>query len=132
MPNTDDILRVRIPTDAIVQRSFVVNGKQFNFFDVAGQKDKRSRWVPYLSSTLRGIIFIMSIASFDQRMAEDATVNRYLDSLVLFEELMGNSLLAGIPTILLLNKADLFELKVKAVNFSSFIVHYDGSSLFLT
>ena len=98
------------------------------FYDVAGQKEKRQRWVPYMQSRLSAIIYVTSIASYDQRMEEDRTVNRYVDALVLFESIMQNPLLKGVQTIVMLNKVDIFEEKIKVVDFKTHIHHYNGKN----
>lgn len=128
IPSVDDILKVRIQTNSIIERTFESEGALFKFYDVAGQKDKRFRWVPYLQSSLKAIIYIMSIASFDQKMAEDPTMNRFIDALVLFESLMQSVPLKLVSTIVLFNKADLFQEKCKVIDFAKTIHHYKGKN----
>jgi G-protein alpha subunit len=69
------------------------------FYDVAGQKDRRARWAPYFEHNLDGLIFIASIAAFDQRMKEDDTVSRFDDSLECFDELVLSTKPDGKPHI---------------------------------
>lgn len=123
-----DILRVRIPNESVVEHVFEVEGSIFRFYDVAGQKDKRQRWVPYFSSKLSALIYIVSVASYDRVLDEDKSVNRYIDSLVLFESIMQHPLLSGISTIVLLNKIDLFYIKCKTVSFKDFIHQYSSTN----
>ena len=97
------------------------------FYDVAGQKDQRARWIPYFEKLLHGIVFVASVAAFDQFMKEDVTTNRFIDSLILFESLMSNELLKSVAVIVLLNKADLFYKKIaQKIEFNQFLPYYTG------
>lgn len=123
-----DMLRVRIQTEAVVERAFDVQGRKFIFHDVAGQRDKRQRWVPFVQHDLSALIFIFSVASYDLLLAEDSTVNRFADAMTLFDTIMQNSLLNECPTIVMLNKIDLFTEKIKKIQFSTFVPGYTGKN----
>lgn len=121
-----DILNVRSRTEAVVERIFTVDKREFHFIDVAGQKDRRNRWASFFEENLSAIIFVAAVSAFDQTLVEDPDTNRFFDSMVLFESLMNNKMLKTISAIVLLNKADLFKKKCKILNFQKFIPHYQG------
>jgi signal recognition particle receptor subunit beta len=115
-----------LPTTSITEKCFNVQNQKFKFYDVAGQKDRRSRWAPYFEKNLDGLIFVASLAAFDQRVREAPEKNRFVDSLECFEELMGNRFLQLVPTIILFNKVDLFSQKCLTLTFKDHISHYTG------
>ena len=55
------------------------------------------------------IIFLAPISAFDQVLAEDPSVNRLQDSLMLWQSVTMNKLLANVNIILFLNKCDLLK-----------------------
>jgi len=71
------------------------------------------------------IIFLAPISVFDENLAEDKKVNRLSDCFELWEKLCGNRLLALVQFILLLNKTDILDTKLKAgMMFSKYVTSY--------
>ena len=60
-------------------------------------------------------MFLVSIASYNQMLLEDTTVNRLSDALDLFKEICENELLKNTNIMLFLNKFDLFSEKIKKI-----------------
>lgn len=60
------------------------------------------------------IIFLAPISGFDQVLAEDRSVNRLEDSVLLWKDVCSNKLLANVDLVLFLNKCDILEAKLKA------------------
>lgn len=73
------------------------------------------RWnIPLLKSvplSVDAIIFLAPISAFDQVLAEDTSVNRLQDSLILWQTVVSNKLLGNVNIILFLNKCDLLKVK---------------------
>ncbi|KAJ7034514.1 guanine nucleotide-binding protein alpha-4 subunit [Mycena alexandri] len=69
-------------------------------------------WVPFFDD-VDAIIFLAPIAGFDQVLAEDKTVNRLEDSVLLWKAVCSNKLLAGVDLVLFLNKCDILEKKLE-------------------
>jgi hypothetical protein len=44
VPSADDILRARLRTSGIVERTIPINGVDFKFLDVGGQRNERRKW----------------------------------------------------------------------------------------
>ncbi|KDN42101.1 hypothetical protein RSAG8_06959, partial [Rhizoctonia solani AG-8 WAC10335] len=65
------------------------------------------------------------IPTFDQVLAEDTTVNRLEDSLIMWRDLCKNKILAGASIVLFLNKCDLLQAKLEAgIRLNRFLVSY--------
>ena len=59
------------------------------------------------------MIFVAALSEYNQKLFEDATTNRMIEALELFEEINANSFFQSASMILFLNKRDLFEVKIK-------------------
>ncbi|KAJ3313419.1 Guanine nucleotide-binding protein G(t) subunit alpha-3 [Boothiomyces sp. JEL0838] len=70
------------------------------------------------------VLFVMSLASYDQFLAEDSTINMMVDSLVLFEQVINNPILSTPNFVLFFNKKDIYEKKIKVVPLNSFFPEY--------
>ncbi|KAJ3319533.1 hypothetical protein HDV06_006266 [Boothiomyces sp. JEL0866] len=66
----------------------------------------------------------MSLASYDQYLVEDPTVNMMLDSLVLFDQIVNHPTLKTQNFLLFLNKKDIYEKKIKKVLLSKYFPDY--------
>lgn len=67
-----------------------------------------------ITSVVDAIIFLAPISGFDQVLAEDRTVNRLEDSVLLWKSVCSNKLLANVDLVLFLNKCDILEKKLNA------------------
>ena len=71
------------------------------------------------------ILFLAPLSGFDQVLAEDATVNRLEDSVLLWKSICSNALLGKTNLILFLNKIDIFRAKLDAgIRFGQYIISY--------
>jgi G-protein alpha subunit len=66
---------------------------------------------PYFDN-VDGIIFLAPISCFDERLAENQSINRLEDSMILFRAICGAKCLSRATLILFLNKCDLLEKKL--------------------
>ncbi|KAH6580559.1 hypothetical protein BASA50_002792 [Batrachochytrium salamandrivorans] len=119
----DDILHLRTPTTTITETVFTIKKVVFHFFDVGGQQKYRKQWAPYFDK-MRHLLFVVSLAAYDQFLADDPTINRMHDALDLFGKICHNPLLKHIPVILFLNKKDLFEKKIRTSPISRYFPDY--------
>jgi len=70
---------------------------------------------------------VASLADYDQVLLESAEINRMEESLKLFKEMCDSEWFRNSHIILLLNKKDLFEEKIKSVNPKDFCFpNYSG------
>jgi hypothetical protein len=59
---------------------------------------------------------VAAISEYDQKLFEDASTNRMVEALDLFEDICNNTFFVKSSLILFLNKRDLFEEKIKSKN----------------
>ncbi|KAI8893554.1 G protein alpha subunit CIG1, partial [Globomyces pollinis-pini] len=100
-----------------------------HFIDVSGLKHHRKKWLQYFDDCL-AVVFIVSLASYDQMMLEDSTSNRMKDALDLFEFICNNELLAKSDVIVFLNKFDVFKKKIQKTPIRNFFPDYNGMQLY--
>jgi len=71
------------------------------------------------------LLFIVPVSAFNQTLTEDRTVNRLWDSFLLWKSLCVHRLLKKATFVLLLNKYDLLEAKLKSgIQFRQFVTSY--------
>ena len=93
---------------------FVIEGKFWHVVDVAGQKDKRAKWVQYFDREIESLLYVFSVVSYCQTMEESPMTNRLVDAIELYESLMKNPLLKPMSVVILFNKNDLLAEKFKS------------------
>jgi cytochrome c oxidase assembly factor CtaG len=64
------------------------------------------------------------VNEYDMKLAEDEETNRMMETLELFEDIMNEKFLKEIPTILFLNKSDLFREKIARVDLKGIQIEY--------
>jgi len=64
-PTAQDILRARLRTSGIVERNIAINGVEFLFIDVGGQRNERRKWIHCFDS-VTAVIFVAAISEYDQ------------------------------------------------------------------
>ncbi|KAH7910678.1 guanine nucleotide binding protein, alpha subunit [Hygrophoropsis aurantiaca] len=119
-PNDDDVLRARLKTVGVSEYRFEMeaaagreSGTEWRIVDVGGSRSQRATWVPFFDD-VDAIIFLAPISGFDQVLAEDRSVNRLEDSVLLWKAVCSNRLLANVDLVLFLNKCDILEAKLKS------------------
>ncbi|KAJ1332447.1 hypothetical protein BSLG_008749 [Batrachochytrium salamandrivorans] len=125
LPSENDIIFSRSNTTNISETTILIEKVAYHFYDVGGQQQYRKQWIPYFDN-VNTIVFVASLASFDQFLIEDSTINRMHDALDLYDQICNHVLLKHIPITLLLNKKDLFEKKFPTSNIQQFFPDYNG------
>jgi len=81
--------------------------------DVGGQIHERTTWYEEYTDC-SGVIFVMGLSDFDQQSQDKRKTNKFVeDGINLMLEVAKVETLQGVPLIIMLNKKDLFEEKVK-------------------
>jgi GTPase SAR1 family protein len=104
-PSQVDILRARLRTSGIVERTFNIQNVNFKFLDVGGQRNERRKWI-HCFEDVTAVIFVTAIQEYDQVLYEDEKENR-------------------------LHEIDLFEDKIKLVNLNVCFPEYTGDNSLL-
>ena len=114
IPNTKDILRIRVQTTGVVFTKFRYKKTNFCMVDVGGQKTERRKWI-HLFDDVKAIFFVVDLSNF-------VGMNESLD---VFTSICTTKALIDASVILFFNKADIFQEKRNlwelAKHFSDFI-----------
>jgi len=111
IPTDEDMLLCRYRTTGVIDMKFTIKTTTFHIFDVGGQKSERKKWI-HCFDNVKAVIFVASLACYDELMFEDNTTNAMIDSLNLFEKVLNLQWFDDTSMILFLNKDDLFQNKI--------------------
>jgi len=111
-PSQDDIMRCRMRTTGIIEMNMEIEGLNFQFIDVGGQKSERRKW-NHCFDNVNSIIFLAALDEYNLKMDEDHETNRFHDTIELYKSILSETSFRRIPIMLFLNKCDLFEKKIK-------------------
>ncbi|KAL4247490.1 P-loop containing nucleoside triphosphate hydrolase [Abortiporus biennis] len=134
MPTNDDILRARLKTLGVTEYKFTIKEenrlglggitREWKIYDVGGQRSLVTAWAPYFDD-VNVILFLAPISAFDQVLAEDPSVNRLEDSVILWKSIVSNQLLFKTNIVLFLNKIDIMKAKLQSgIRFAEHIISY--------
>uniref|UniRef100_A0A0N4ZP71 Guanine nucleotide-binding protein alpha-2 subunit n=1 Tax=Parastrongyloides trichosuri TaxID=131310 RepID=A0A0N4ZP71_PARTI len=129
IPTAQDIVQVRAATTGVHEIRFDFKNFTIRLIDVGGQKTERRKWIHSFEG-VTAILFVVSLAGFDQTLEEDDQINRLEDSVELFYSIWSNEFLLKSNIILFMNKKDLFEKKLHKVKFKDFYNGYTGENNF--
>lgn len=110
-----DLLYARVRTSGIVEEKYQIDGATFVMYDVGGQRNERKKWI-HCFEDVTAVIFVAALSEYDQNLYEDASTNRMIEAINLFDEIVNNRFFVTSAMILFLNKKDLFEDKIKKVD----------------
>lgn len=137
VPTNDDIVRARLKTMGVSEHRFQLEdslGMDNDFvaelivYDVGGARTQRHKWMPFFDD-INVVVFLAPISVFDQRLAEDQSVNRLQDSFLLWKEICQTRTLAKADFLLFLNKCDLLHAKLESgMMLKKFIPQYEGEN----
>jgi GTPase SAR1 family protein len=85
---------------------------KFQIVDVGGQRNERKKWI-HCFDDVKAILFVASLAGYNQVMYEDNEMNRLKEDLALFEEMTHKDIFKTTPFFLFLNKKDMFEVMIR-------------------
>jgi len=129
LPSEQDILRCRGKTTGIIETDFKIDDYNFKVVDVGGQRSERKKWV-HCFQDVTAVLFCVALSEYDLKMYEDSSTNRMEESLRVFKEISNNRWFMDTPMILLLNKRDLFEEKIKTSPITIAFPDYNGGNDF--
>ncbi|EIW55448.1 G-alpha-domain-containing protein [Trametes versicolor FP-101664 SS1] len=131
VPSDEDILRARLKTLGVSEHRFTIRegltggiSRDLRIYDVGGHRSLVPAWAPFFDD-MNSILFLAPLSGFDQVLAEDESVNRLEDSVLLWKSICSNPLLGKTNLILFLNKIDIFRAKLRAgIQFGQYIISY--------
>ena len=124
-PNDQDILRTRVRTTGVVRIEFDFHATKFEMLDVGGQRSERKKWI-HCFDNVTSVLFIVSIAEYDQVLEEDRTTNRMIESMELFDDIANNQFFKMTPFMIFFNKHDLFLEKISKKGIKEIFPEYQG------
>ncbi|KAJ7078833.1 guanine nucleotide binding protein, alpha subunit [Mycena belliarum] len=132
-PTDDDILKARLKTLGVSEHHFSLKAgtmipQSWIVYDVGGARSLRGALdvfpVPFFDD-MDAIIFLAPLSCFDQVLAEDESVNRLEDSILLWKAIVSSPLLQETSLILFLNKCDILKAKLASgQKFGEYVVSY--------
>ena len=128
-PTEQDILRTRVKSTGITETLFTYNRIKFKLVDVGGQRSERKKWVNCFQE-VHSILYCVSLSAFDLTLREDNSVNRLHESLKLFATVLNNRWFTETAIIMLFNKKDLLELKLKESSITVCFPQYTGNNTY--
>ncbi|CCA72834.1 related to guanine nucleotide-binding protein alpha-4 subunit [Serendipita indica DSM 11827] len=134
LPTDDDVLRARLKTMGVSEHHFVLEEGDLDLvtelvvYDVGGARTQRHQWMQFFDD-VNVIVFLAPISPFDQRLAEDPTVNRLQDTFSLWKDVCRSPALSRTDFLLFLNKCDLLDAKLRqGLKLHKFIPQYNGGN----
>lgn len=100
-------------------------GHPIKVVDVGGQRNERRKWMHCYDDS-NCVLFMVSLIEYDLKCYEDLQTMRFDESLHLFEEICSNKLFFDTPILLLFNKMDIFQNKIKTVPLKKYDSQYEG------
>lgn len=88
--------------------------------------ESQKGWQNFFEGNTDFIVFFLSTASFCQTLAEDSSKNSLMSALARFESLCAEPLLAKSNFLLVLNKIDLLEQRLKKYQIKDYLSFYQG------
>jgi GTPase SAR1 family protein len=125
----EDVLRCRARTTGLIEQEIMVQNNVFVIIDVGGQRNERKKWI-HCFEGVTAVLFVASLSGYDQMLFEDETANRMHEALILFDDIVNSRYFYNSSMILLLNKSDLFEEKLKRVPLTVCFPNYAGDNSF--
>ncbi|KAB8337020.1 hypothetical protein FH972_021324 [Carpinus fangiana] len=124
-PTESDVLRARTKTTGIYETRFTMGSLSIHMFDVGGQRSERKKWI-HCFENVTSIIFCVALSEYDQVLLEEASQNRMMESLVLFDSVVNSRWFMRTSIILFLNKVDLFKKKLERSPLEDYFPDYSG------
>ena len=124
IPTKDDVLQSRARTSGIVTEEYIIDTVPFEMYDVGGQRNERKKWI-HCFEGVTAVVFVAALSEYDQTLFEDASTNRVIEALDLFEDICNNHYFLKSSMILFLNKSDLFKNKIATKNIKDYPLFSD-------
>ncbi|KAJ3451238.1 guanine nucleotide-binding protein g(o) subunit alpha [Anaeramoeba flamelloides] len=129
VPSSEDILYCRVPTVGVKEIRFEVKDHIWRLIDVGGQRSERRKWIHHFNN-VDMLIFIVSMSEYNQKLYEEQSTNRMLESIEVFNKNINNEYFKKKNLVLLLNKIDLFKSKIEKYPLTTCFPEYTGENNF--
>eukprot|EP00092_Neocalanus_flemingeri_P027897 GFUD01030284.1.p1 GENE.GFUD01030284.1~~GFUD01030284.1.p1 ORF type:complete len:393 (+),score=127.90 GFUD01030284.1:138-1316(+) len=124
LPESKDILQIRVMTTGVIEYSFDMDGKECIMIDVGGQRTERKKWIHCFEDVLL-VMFLAAASEYDQVLEEDHTENRMEESLNLFRTILSYHWFKNSAIALFLNKKDLLKEKISTSQLEKYFPKFE-------
>lgn len=115
LPKTEHLLRIRMRTTGIIEKSITHDNKKITFIDVGGQRNERKKWFRKngIFENSKGILYVIALNEYDIVTFEDDTANAMQEALQTFEQVCESPAFQNVPIVIFFNKTDLLAEKLE-------------------
>ncbi|XDV22322.1 hypothetical protein PO909_027232 [Leuciscus waleckii] len=124
IPTNQDILRVRFPTNGIIEERVIIEKITLRIVEV-NQRGERRKWI-HCFENVTSLIFLASLCEYDQFLEENNQTNRMEESLSLFYTTIHSTRFAHSSVILFLNKMDILAKKILFSDLRTYFPEFEG------
>ncbi|KAF8995839.1 G-protein alpha subunit-domain-containing protein [Cyathus striatus] len=108
LPSDDDIIHANHGTTGIWETDLKMRNLHIRVYDVGESRSERRKWIHRFES-ITSVIFCAALDDYYKVIPEGDYTSRMEESIVIFDAIHSSRWFAGKPTILLLNKFDVFK-----------------------
>ncbi|KAK4049959.1 guanine nucleotide-binding protein subunit alpha [Microbotryomycetes sp. JL201] len=125
IPTDQDIIRARVRTTGIQERTLTLGKQRLRLFDMGGQRAERRKWISVFDGC-NVLLFLVAISEYDQMLYEDQTQSRMSEALIVFDQVVNSRWFQKSTLILFMNKIDLFQAKLAKSSLRAAFPNYAG------
>jgi len=127
-PTDEDVLFGRAKTTGIETVEVDISKSlKVVVYDIGGQRSERKKW-PKIFNNIGTVIFMCALNEYDMVLEEDNKKNRLHESLKIWEKLTKSPHFYEASFVLLFNKCDIFEKKIKNKPLNKVFTNFDEFS----
>jgi hypothetical protein len=93
--------------------------------DVGGQRNERRKWI-HAFDGVTAIIYVASLADYNQVLEEDSSTNRMIESITLFKDICNDKSFKKKTFLIFFNKDDIFQERIKKIDLNVTFQDYKG------
>ena len=130
VPSNQDILHSYRSNQKTNMSEFTYQIGKVNcsFTYLPGNIDRKKGWQSFFEGNTDYIIYCLSAASFCQFASDDPNNNRLLSAMATFEAICQDPILAKSNIVLVLNKVDMLDQRLKRYQIKDYIPFYNGKN----
>ncbi|KAH8795923.1 guanine nucleotide binding protein, alpha subunit [Flagelloscypha sp. PMI_526] len=124
-PSSQDIVMTRMRTTGIIETPFQINNLELLIVDIGCQKSERRKWI-HCFQDVASILFLVSLAGYDQCLAEDKNANQMQDAMAIWDSLCHSQWFKKTAMILFFTKVELFKERIMYSPIKNFFPDSEG------
>ena len=126
LPTMQDIVCASAPTTGVVEYPIKVEGRMcFKLVDVGRQRSEVRKWIQCFDA-VTAVIFLVALSDYDHVVVDSEEQNRLEESKSIFRTIITCPWFRDSFMILILNKKDLLEEKIKSSHLADYFPDFQG------